>query len=309
MAKTYKSFILLFTVFIMTLLFFLKKYNDILNQNRLDMLVSKRVEFINSELSYQKKHALSLAILFAKNQHIIDYFKSDQRQKLKQELNSLIQLISNNTKEQKIQIQVHTKDLKVFVRTWEDKDTGLSLQDFRHGLVKVKTTKQPHVSNELGKRFNIKAIAPIYDKGNYIGSLEVITDYTPLRRRLHIAGIEVLPLLDSKFLKIAKYHQNNQRLYDFVVIDKNYNKKLFDLLKHNKTILEKKKLYHEIGDRIITLIPIGTRKGMSVGYLAAGFEKVYEDFNYLPKYEYSGDMVNSHRYFRAPVEKREVVIK
>jgi len=292
MTKTYKSFIIFFITIILILLFFLKKYNDIIKHDQIDILVSKNTELINNELSYQKKHALSLAILFSKNQNIINFLKQKEPEKLKNELNNLINLISNYTKIKNIQIQVHTKELKVFVRSWENKDSGLNLTSFRHGLVKVKKTKQPFVSNELGKRFNIKAISPIFDNKKYIGSIEVIVDYSSLKNRLKLAGIEIIPLLDDNFLDIAQYHKENAKLYNYVVIEKNYNKKLYDILLHNKNILKREKFYYEIEDKIITIISLGNIKGKSVGYLVASFEKSNQKFNYLPNYKYDGEIPN-----------------
>lgn len=140
---------------------------------------------------------MSLAILFSKNQNIINALKQNKKSQLKIELNSLLSIISNYTQFKNLQIQVHTKDLEVFVRSWEDKDSGLDLSSFRQGIVKVKNTKHPFVSNELGKRLNIKAIAPIFDKLEYLGSLDVITDYSLLKQRLSLMSIEILPLLDK----------------------------------------------------------------------------------------------------------------
>lgn len=309
MIKTYKNFIIFFLIIIVTLLFFLKKYNDIIKQNQVDILVSNNVELINSEISHQKKYALSLAILFSKNQHIIDALKLNQPQQLKNELDNLLTTISNYTKQQNIQIQVHTKALKVFVRSWENKDTGLNLTSFRHGLVKVKQTKQPFVSNELGKRFNIKAISPIFDGKEYIGSLEVIMDYSSLKERLAIAGIEVLPILNSKFLNIAAYHKNNKKLYDYVIIEKQYNENIYNLLVHNKDILKQKQFYYEVDDTIITLIPLGNIEGNAVGYLVASFKNTNQNFNYLPTYEYKGIINADTSYTQEIKEQKNIIIK
>ena len=164
MNKTYKKFILSFIIIFITLLYFLYKYNNKVEQNQVDILVSNRVEIVQNELINQKNHALSLAILFSKNQNIISFLEKNKPKELKKELLSSLENIKNYTNINNIQIQVHTKDLKVFVRSWEDKDTGLSLESFRKGLIKVKETKEPFVSNELGKRFNIKAISPIFNQ-------------------------------------------------------------------------------------------------------------------------------------------------
>lgn len=304
MTKTYRNFVLFFLIIILVLLFFLKKYNDIIKQNKLDILVSNNVELIHNELSYQKKYALSLAILFSKNQTIMNTLKNNQPKKLKNELNNLLTSISDYTKQYNIQIQVHTKDLKVFIRSWEDKDIGLNLSSFRKGLVKVKQTKKPFVSNELGKRFNIKAISPIFDGKEYIGSLEVIMDYSSLKKRLEIAGIEILPILNSKFLNIAKNLTNNQRLYDYVIIENNYNKNLYNLLLQHKEILSKNQFYYEIDDTIITFIPLGNIKTETVGFLAASFKNSNQNFNYLPTYQYKG-IINGETYYKQEIQERQ----
>ncbi|MBD3831436.1 MAG: chemotaxis protein, partial [Arcobacter sp.] len=175
MNKTYKNFILLFIIVIITLLYFLNKYNNIIHQNQIDILVSNKVEIVQNELTNQKNQALSLAILFSKNQNIINNLEQNRAKELKDELLKLINNIKTYTNQNSIQVQIHTKDLKVFVRSWEDKDSGLNLESFRKGLVKVKETKEPYVSNELGKRFNIKAISPIFNNNDeYIGTIEVI---------------------------------------------------------------------------------------------------------------------------------------
>ena len=190
MSKTNRNFILLFIVVTITLLYFLYKYNKIIHHNQIDILVSNKIEIVQKELSNQKNQALSLAILFSKNEKIINNLEQNKPIDLKKELVKLLNNIKTYTNQNNIQIQIHTKDLNVFVRSWEDKDSGLNLESFRKGLVKVKQTKEPFVSNELGKRFNIKAIAPIFDKDEeYIGTIEVIMDYSDLKNRLKYMGI------------------------------------------------------------------------------------------------------------------------
>ena len=308
MIKTYKNFVIFFLIIIFILLFFLKKFNNII-QNQIDILVSNNVELIQSEISNQKKYALSLAILFSKNQYIIDNLKNNNPKQLKDELNTLLASISQYTKQQNIQIQVHTKDLKVFVRSWEDKDVGLNLSNFRKGLVKVKQSKQPFVSNELGKRFNIKAISPIFDKEKYIGSLEVIIDYSTIKERLQLAGINVLPLLDSKFLDIAKYHQNNKKLYNYVIIEEKYNENLYNILLNNKDVLSQKQFYYQIDDTIITFISLGSMDKETMGYLVASFKNINQNFNYLPNYEYKGSINTTIPIKETTQNKQNIIIK
>lgn len=310
MTKTYKIFFILFIIVILVLLFFLGKYNDILKQEQTDILVSKNIELISNEILYEKKHALSLAILFSKNHNIINFLKQNRFEELKEELNAILNTIASYTNLENIQIQVHTKDLKVFVRSWEDKDKGLSLEDFRYGLVKVKQTQQPYVSNELGKRLNIKAISPIFDGGEYIGSIEVISDYKFLKKRLKLNGIDIIPLLDKSYLDIAEYYKNNDFLHDYIVIEEIYNKRFFNILYENKQIFSFDNHYYNIDGEVVVLLPIGSIKGKTPGYIAALFKNSKQDFNYLPKYEYDG-FISETNYNSdgVHIDKSKIIIK
>ena len=288
------------------------KYNNKIEQNQVDILVSNRVEIVQNELTNQKNHALSLALLFSKNQNIISFLENNKPKELKKELLTSLENIKNYTNINNIQIQVHTKDLKVFVRSWEDKDTGLSLESFRKGLIKVKETQEPFVSNELGKRFNIKAISPIFNQKNeYIGTLEIILDYSDLRNRLKYMGIEIIPLLKKEFLPIATSHQDNVFLDDFVIIQNDYDKKFYDLLLQNKNYLTNEIFYYEHNNRIITQIPLGDIDLKSVGILMIYFDKNEQNFKYLPKYEYLGEINSKDTHFKNNLlkEKKEIIIK
>ncbi len=312
MNKTYKKFILAFIIIFITLLYFLYKYNNKVEQNQVDILVSNRVEIVQNELTNQKNHALSLAILFSKNQNVISFLEKNNPNELKKELLKSLENIKNYTNINNIQIQVHTKDLKVFVRSWEDKDTGLSLESFRKGIVKVKETQEPFVSNELGKRFNIKAISPIFnEKDEYIGSIEVIVDYSDLKNRLKYMGIDIIPLLKKEYLPIATYYQEYNMLDDFVVIQNDYDKKFYDYLAFNKRYLSNEQFYYKDKNKIITQIPLGDIDSKSVGVLMISFDKNEQNFNYLPKYEYIGEINAKDTNFKNHLlkEKKEIIIK
>ena len=70
--RTYKKTFILFFLFIATLLYFLYKYNNILNEKTLDIFVQNQVQIVQNELENQKNQALSLALMFSKNQDIIN---------------------------------------------------------------------------------------------------------------------------------------------------------------------------------------------------------------------------------------------
>ncbi len=308
--KSYKKTFILFSLFIAILLYFLYKYNNILNQRTLDILVSNQVQIAQNELENQKNQALSLALMFSKNQDIIKNLEESNHIELKKELVKLIEIIKTYTKHD-IDIQIHTKDLEVFTRSWEDRDFGLKLESFREGLVKVKNTKEPYVSSELGKRFNIKAISPVYDnKNSFIGSIEVIVDFNPLVNRLKSLGIDSMVLLEKEYLHIAKYHKNSIELGNYVILQSSFNKNLFDILGKNLNYLKKDSFYYETKDKIFTQIPLGSFENSSVGVLVICFDKNINNFSYLPKYDYLGDItVKQEKKDFTSSQRKEIIIK
>lgn len=237
--RSYKKTFILFSIFMATLLYFLFKYNNILNQKTLDIFVQNQVQIVQNELENQKNQALSLALMFSKNQDIINNLENNNNVELKKELLKLLNIIKTYTKNS-IDIQIHTKDLEVFTRSWEDIDFGLKLESFREGLVKVKNSNEPYVSSELGKRFNIKAIAPIYNNKNlFVGSIEVIVDFNPLINRLKGLGIDSMILLEKDYLNIATYHVDNTKLENYVILQSSFSKSLLDTLIKNPDYLKK----------------------------------------------------------------------
>lgn len=308
--KKYKNFIILFLLVFITLAYFLYKYNKILEKNHIDILVSNQIEIAQNEIINQKNQALSLAIIFSKNQTIIDNLENNNKIELKKELIKILDIIKIYTK-QDIDIQVHTKNLEVFVRSWEDKDEGMPLSDFREGLVKAKKSLSPYVSNELGKRFNIKAIVPIYGKNSeFIGSIELIVDFKELINRLKSFGIEAIILLEKEYLQIASSYESMQTLEDFVVLQGEYNKEFFEILKNNRRFLEKNSPYYEYKNRVIASLPLGIYNNKSVGVLQICFDKNMKNFAYLPQYSYFGD-INGRQNSKKSEDfiKKEIIIK
>ncbi|GGT81554.1 cache domain-containing protein [Aliarcobacter butzleri] len=308
--KTYKKIFILFIIIITMFLYFLYKYNNILDKKYLDIFVSNQVQIVQNELENQKNQALSLALMFSKNQDIIKNLEENNHIELKKELLKLLNIIKTYTKNS-IDIQIHTKDLEVFTRSWEDKDFGLKLQSFREGLVKVKNTNKPYVSSELGKRFNIKAIAPVFNSENsFIGSIEVIVDFNPLVSRLKVLGIDSIVLLEKNYLNIATYHKNSMELENHVILENSFSKNLFDILLKNPNYLKKESFYYETKDRVFTQLPLGRFENGSVGILLICFDKNINNFRYLPNYDYFGQInIKSEKRDDKDISKKEIIIR
>ena len=78
----------------------------------------------------------------------------------------------------------------------------------------------------------------------------------------------------------------------------------------HKEYLSNEKFYYENKNRIITQIPLGNIDEQSVGVMVICFDKNEQNFNYLPKYEYLGEInIKSNLKNIEEKEKREIIIK
>ncbi|MCK9161264.1 MAG: cache domain-containing protein [Arcobacteraceae bacterium] len=171
---------------------------------------------IGNLLEEEKKQALSFALLLVSDKEFIDAFLQNNREQtfeiLQKKLLQLELVLPN-----KFKIQVHDKKLNNYIRSWSFEETGESLEEFRKGLVEVKKSKKPLVSIELGKRLNIKAIVPIIIDNEFLGSIEIITEFESLANLSRQRGYELFVLLDEQYLDIAKDLQYNKKIQNYAI--------------------------------------------------------------------------------------------
>ena len=224
-SKSNKYFLfisLLATIFIAFIFYILLNIN---NEKKLISKLDNSLAITKNLLEEQKRYALSLSILLSEDEEIIQLYTTNQRQKLFNILNKKINQIKK-LQNSFFEVQVHTKDLSTYLRSWDYAKKDISLSSFRQGLVKVKNEKKPLVSIELGERLNIKAISPILKEGNFIGSIEVIIDFNHLENELKQKGYELYIFLNSKYLNIATSLKNNTKINSYTLVndkEKSYN--------------------------------------------------------------------------------------
>lgn len=120
-----------------------------------------------------------MALMLSQNESIRQSYLSDDRALAFQTIHTEMAKIKHILNIEQLDIQLHTKEAKAWVRSWDFESYGENLEPFRKGLASLRQNKLPFVSIELGKRLNIKALCPIFDKEVYIGSLEVILGLAP----------------------------------------------------------------------------------------------------------------------------------
>ncbi|RXJ87379.1 cache domain-containing protein [Arcobacter sp. CECT 8985] len=189
--------------------------------NNTDELINKlddSLTMTKNLFEEQKRYALSLSILLSQDKELISsYIKKDRMQSFKI-VNKKIKIL-NSYQNSKFEVQIHNKDLTTYLRSWDFNIKNVPLANFRKGLVKVKKTKKPLVSIELGKRLNIKAISPILENNKFIGSIETIINFKYLSKYLQNKGYKLFILLNSKYLNIATKMKNSDKIGNFALIN------------------------------------------------------------------------------------------
>ena len=158
--------------------------------------------FTKNMLAEEQQHALSLALLLSEDQEVRQAYAEDDRRAvfdiIGRKLAHLQRLQGYH-----VEVQVHDRELKTYLRSWDFSIRGEPLASFREGLVLARRTRKPVVSIEVGKRLNVKAIAPILQEGVFTGSIEVIEGFDHLRARLAEQGYRLYVLLDNRYVSIA----------------------------------------------------------------------------------------------------------
>ncbi len=245
-------------------------------QTKADDALSLANDFLES----QKEETLSIAIVLSKSKNIVEHFKANRREALFYELNQQLQLLEENTKYQSIEAQIATQDLSSYIRSWDLGSYGEDLR-FRKGLIKTKKSLEPTVSIELGKRLNIKAIVPIAENGKFLGTLEIITGFEKISDKLAVRSVDFFVLLDEKFLDIALWMQDREKIGNFVLVNKGCQGECYHSLKSLIHATQEIQNFRLFDTRVFAFLPLFSFD-KRIGYMGISFQTEYSDISVEP---------------------------
>jgi signal transduction histidine kinase len=126
----------------------------------------------------------------------------------------------NNTNFKGINVHIHTKDSKSFLRSWDFKSYADDLS-FKDSIKNVRKNKKADVFFELGKLgLRIRGIAPIIDDktGEYLGSLEFIQGVGSIGRDFERENrYYMMFLIPSKMQLAYEKVKNNIKINNYLV--------------------------------------------------------------------------------------------
>lgn len=161
--------------------------------------------YVQNQLEAKYDVAITNAITIASNYYVIESLLKEDRTIAAKGLKEITKTFKEQTDFKNVQIHIHTKDIKSFLREWMPQKFGDDLSSFRHTIKKVKESKLPLTAIEMGVAgMTLRGVAPILKEGEYLGSVEIIQSFgsvvTNAKKDL---GASVIFLTDQKQLDLS----------------------------------------------------------------------------------------------------------
>lgn len=219
-----KFFLLLFTLLsAITLSYSFNNYFKEEKKIKKEEVMQKYLDNLNDLLQKKKELILTVSLLLSEDKNIKKCIKTYNQKHCEEQLLKSQQVLLNSKLFEDIKIHIHDDKLRSFLRLWEDnKQKNDSLTEFRKSLHLVKKFNKSIYGIEVGVySMLIRGISPIYEKGKYIGSIEVISDFQSIINYFKNKNIRFYILMDKEYEKIASAikFKKKQQFNNYVLLN------------------------------------------------------------------------------------------
>jgi len=161
--------------------------------------------YVRNQLDAKNDIAITNAITIASNYYVINSLVNNDRNIAMKGLKEITQTFKEKTDFKNVQIHIHTKDIKSFLREWMPQKFGDDLSSFRHTIKKIKETKVPMHALEMGVAgLSLRGLAPVVQNGEYLGSVEIIQSFgSIIANAKKDLGASVIFLTDKQILGLS----------------------------------------------------------------------------------------------------------
>lgn len=274
--KTVRIYALLLALFSLSMLiigFLIYRTNHNLYVEDAKNSVESVLNLTQELISHKKQLALSVALMLSQNEAIKEAYRHEDRHALFTVINQEIVKTKQYLQMEHMEVQFHTKDAKAWVRSWDYEDYGNELASWRKGVALLHQTQTPLVAIELGKRLNIKALAPIFDRGVFIGSLEVILGFEEIAQNLKNKKIDFVVLMHRDFLEIGSWMKDLEQINDFVVVNSSCPASCHTALYTIATLETLDKGFARIDGMLFGFTPLFDIESKPIGYVGVWFDE------------------------------------
>lgn len=173
-------------------------------QSQKEQTIKKYFDF-NSELmarslENERLNALAISILLSKSDTIKNCYITQNHEICMNAAKEFIGIIGHIPKYKDVNIHMHNADVISLARSWDDTKFGDNLSGFRYMLNDIKNNMQPLSGIEVGRcGMFIRGISPIFFENKFMGSLEVMLNFSALDDVAKNQGLNIFILLDKSF--------------------------------------------------------------------------------------------------------------
>ncbi len=233
----------------------------------------------------EKTPPLSLSIALSSSRSIQDVVLDNDKILGHKVLKASAESLKKYSNKANIYIQIFTKDLNVFARSWESSTPIIPLVTGRKAALRESIKyKKPMTGIDFGLPLGIKSSSMIMYKDEFLGILEVTTPYETMVSKIREYGIEIIPLISLNFVPMIYVEQKSLFTVggSLVVANENTNHALINRL---KALNEKELNSLMSNDFVLTSshffasYPLKNSHGKRLGAFIAIIKKAdYEDF-------------------------------
>ena len=226
---------------------------------------------VGNQLDAKMSIGLTNAINIASNINVVNSLKTGNRQNAIGELDNLVKIYKENTEYKNVQIHIHTKDVKSFLRNWEPNKYGDDLSSFRHTINKVKETGKPLVALETGRGgLSIRGISPGVSGSEYLGSVEFMQSFNSVVSKLKKdSNTSTIFLMDKKVLETFDKDMKSIGSLGLSQKAEVTDMTLFSELKEDEIISAANSPYFVTKSYLVVSKPLKDFEGKVVGYVVS----------------------------------------
>lgn len=217
--KLYQKYL---AVLLLLLIGFIAYFYAQNKQEFTDRVHTVLLNILNKQIENEKARAFNSAFALSQNDTLQKALKNNNAQKAYKILQTHMTTLETYSGS-RIQIQILSKDLTIFARSWDNSDAGVNVAPYRPDLAEMKKTLKPHLAYEAARRFVLIASIPIVDNKQCIGFVEVIQRFDSLEDYFAQYDIEFMALLDDKYKNQAVLLKESPRIKNMIVANKGAN--------------------------------------------------------------------------------------
>ncbi len=254
-------------VFLIAGLLFTLNHRSNLANEAIDRRGENLQTILNERIATKKEFGLGLAVMLANNQSIQEFIYTDNREQAAHTLNGIINYFAENTNYRGLRVQIHTADGHSWLRSWKPEHYGDNLL-FRASIIKMIEEKRPFAnSDDIGRAgFAIRALAPIFHNGEYLGSIEVLQGVGSVSREFESDNQVYIMLLNKSIVNQSPEAAKNQSIGNHLLANDNwFNQRAKDFAESFDLSGLEQATSLLLTDWFVTHVPVLNTEGQLVG--------------------------------------------